>query len=292
LIPAEPAPFWNGSSTSRTGGNAMADILQKIEAYKRKEVSEAKVRMPLHTLERQIRDRQPPRGFVQAIENKLSAGQFALIAEIKKASPSKGLIRPDFDPPSLARAYEKGGAACLSVLTDGPSFQGKPEFLTQAHEAAHLPILRKDFMYDPYQVYEARAWGADCILIIMAGVTDDEASALNKAAHDLKLDVLVEVHNEAELKRALRLETRLIGVNNRDLHTFETSLEVSERLVKAMPNNRIVVSESGIAGREDLLRLARCNIFSYLIGESLMRQSDVTRATHDLLHGITTPRGG
>ena len=171
------------------------------------------------------------------------------------------------------------------MLTDAPSFQGRPEFLTAARNATNLPVLRKDFMFDPYQVYEARAWGADAILIIMAAVDDQTASALNKAAHDLKMDVLVEVHNEAELKRALPLETRLIGVNNRDLHTFETKLETSEILSKKAPKNRVIVAESGIGGREDALRLARAGIFTFLVGESLMRLDDVTKATHDLLHG-------
>jgi len=268
----------------------MADILQKIEAYKRREISDAKVRMPMHALERRIAEQSPTRGFIRAIEDKLAANQYALIAEIKKASPSKGLIRADFDPPKLAKAYETGGAACLSVLTDAPSFHGKPEFLGLAREATRLPVLRKDFMFDVYQAYEARAWGADAILVIMAAVDDETASALNKAAHDLKMDVLVEVHNEAELKRALALETRLVGVNNRDLRTFETSLEVCERLSRLMPKNRIIVAESGIAGREDALRLARCGIFAMLVGESLMREADVTTATHDLLHGKSLAR--
>ncbi|MDE2363868.1 MAG: indole-3-glycerol phosphate synthase TrpC [Hyphomicrobiales bacterium] len=263
----------------------MPDILRKIEAYKRREVAEAKVRMPFKTLERQARDHDPPRGFIKAIERQHSQGRIAIIAEIKKASPSKGVIRDDFDPAKLAKAYEKGGATCLSVLTDGPSFQGSLANLEIARKAAIMPALRKDFMLDPYQVYEARANGADCILVIMASVSDSEAKALNAAAHDLRMDVLFEIHDEEQLKRALQLEARLIGVNNRDLHSFKTDLATTERLAPKIPKDRIIVSESGIAAHEDCVRLERAGVATFLVGESLMRHKDVAEATRNLISG-------
>jgi indole-3-glycerol phosphate synthase len=257
--------------------------LARICDGKRVEIARAKARHPLAEIERAAKTASPPRGFAAALTRSNANGRYGLIAEIKKASPSAGLIRADFDPAALACAYETGGASCLSVLTDGPDFQGEPAYLIAARGACSLPVLRKDFMLDPYQVVEARAMGADCILIIMAALNDGEARDLEEAAIAYGMDVLVEAHDRAEIERALKLKAKLIGVNNRNLKTLKTDIAMTEQLAALVPKDRVLVSESGLATPADLARMDRAGARCFLIGEALMRQPDVAVATAALL---------
>ena len=261
-----------------------ADVLARICADTQVETARRKAERGVDRLRYEISARaDAPRGFGRALKSAVAAGRYGLVAEIKKASPSGGLIRPDFDPTRLAQAYRDGGATCVSVLTEGPHFQGAPEHLAAARAAVNLPVLRKDFLLDPWQVYESRAMGADCVLLIMAALENDQARELEGVARALDMDVLVEVHNERELQRALGLESNLIGINNRNLKTLQTDLAVTEQLAPLVPADRFLVAESGIRSTADLRRLAAAGACCFLVGESLMRQPDVTAATRALL---------
>ena len=260
----------------------MIDILNRIKDYKIEEVKAAKLITSIYSLEQQAKEQSTPLGFENTLRNK-QTNSYGIIAEIKKASPSRGVIRHDFNVGQIATAYQSGGAACLSVLTDFKSFKGHKHYITEAKDSSSLPILRKDFLYDPYQVLETRAIGADCILIIMATVSDQQAQELEDCAHFWGMDVLIEVHNEIELERALQLKSKFIGVNNRDLKTFNIRLETTEELTLKIPTGYLIVSESGLSNKSDLIRMAELNVRSFLIGESLMRQSDIKKAIESLL---------